>query len=52
MTREELITKLRRKYQAPTDDKLMDALQDLGLVSDNAVTISDCADRDLIAALE
>jgi len=52
MSRERLIRDLMRKFRASTENKLMDALQDVGLVSDEAVMIYDCADRDLIAALQ
>ena len=52
MSRERLIRELMSKFGASTESKLMDALQDLGLVADEAVMIYDCADRDLIAALQ
>ena len=51
MSRERLIRDLMSKFHASTEAKLMDALQDLGLVSDEAVMIYDCSDRDLMAAL-
>jgi hypothetical protein len=51
-TREDLDLRLRVKFFAHSDNDLMDKLQDIGLVSDEAVTIDDCADRDLIAAYQ
>jgi hypothetical protein len=50
ISREELITRLQSKFRVGSDNRLMDKLQDFGLVSDESVTIADCADRDLIAA--
>jgi len=50
MNREELVEELKRKFRVGSEAKLMDRLQDYGLVSDEAVTLEDCADRDLIAA--
>lgn len=52
MSRDELIRQLRYIHLVRTDDKLMDVLQDRGLVSDNAVHIEDVADRDLIRAYQ
>jgi len=51
MTREELIRKLLVKFGARNDMELMNALQDQGLVSDEAILLADCADRDLMHAL-
>jgi hypothetical protein len=50
VTREELIDKLQAKFLVSSPNKLLDNLQSLGLVSDEAIWIEDCADRDLIAA--
>jgi len=50
MTRERLIEELRIKYRCGTAITLMNHLQDIGLVSDEAVLLQDVADRDLIAA--
>ena len=52
MSREELVLRLQVKFFVTSNDKLMDRLQDLGLVSDEAITIEDCADRDLIQAYQ
>lgn len=52
MSREDLVERLKVKFFAGSDNKLMDKLQDLGLVSDEAVTVDDCADRDLIQAYQ
>lgn len=48
MTREEIIKRIRYANAVTTDDKLMDKLQDRGLISDLCVHIDDVADRDLI----
>jgi hypothetical protein len=52
MDREELITRLQFKFFVCNPNALMDKLQDTGLVSDEAVTIDDCSDRDLIRAYQ
>ena len=52
MSREELTERLKVKFLVNSPNALMDKLQDLGLVSDEAVTIEDCADRDLITAYQ
>jgi hypothetical protein len=52
MDREGLIARLHVKYFAYNPNALMDKLQDMGLVSDEAVTIDDCSDRDLIRAYQ
>jgi hypothetical protein len=51
-SREELTLRLRVKFLAYSDNNLLDKLQDLGFVSDLAVTLDDCADRDLIRAYQ
>lgn len=51
VTREQLIRKLLVRYGARNEIELMNSLQDQGIVSDEAVMIEDCADRDLINAL-
>jgi hypothetical protein len=51
-SREELTERLRVKFLAYSDNNLIDKLQDIGLVSDLAVTLEDCADRDLIRAYQ
>ena len=43
---------LRRKFGVNNDVELMNELQDIGLVSDEAVTIEECADRDLVRAYQ
>lgn len=50
MTREKLVSALQAKYQAPSMVRLMNALQDGGLVSDCAVTLDDVPSCDLIRA--
>lgn len=42
---------LRKKFNVRNDNALMDILQERGLVSSNAVHVEDCADTDLIKAL-
>ncbi len=52
MTREQLVNQLLRKYRASGVNKLMDMLQDQGIVSDEAVAIEDVAIRDLVRAFQ
>lgn len=51
MTRAELQNALRHALNAQTDIELMNKLQDIGLVSDEAVYLSDVPDCDIKAAL-
>jgi len=50
MSRELLIARLRSVHGVTNDNALMNSLQDHGLVSDEAVAIDNCADRDLVIA--
>ena len=48
-----LIEQLKIKFECSSDRALMDHLQlELGIVADNAITIDDCASRDLFRALQ
>jgi len=50
MSREIVIARLRSIYGITNEDSLMNKLQDHGKVSDNAVTIDEVSDRDLMLA--
>ena len=50
MTREIITSLLRASTKTKTDNALMDYLQDNGIVSDEAETISDVHNSDLIRA--
>ncbi len=52
MTRDRLIEELRIKYHCGAEIVLMNHLQDVGLVSDEAVNLQDVPDRDLIKAFQ
>ena len=51
MSRARLLSQLRSLHGVQNDTELMNSLQDHGLVSDNAETLDDCADGDLVRAL-
>ena len=50
MTRAKLASEMRAKLKCSNDTDLMNQLQGRGLVSDNAVTLDDVSDGDLIRA--
>ena len=51
MTREAVCKLLRIATETKTNNLLLNELQNIGAVSDNAVTIDDVADSDLMRAL-
>lgn len=50
MSRERLINELRNKHRAQSDRELMNCLQEAGLVSDNAESIQQVCNADLVKA--
>ena len=48
MERIEIIKRMRWIFFVPNDVRLMDILQDKGMVADEAITIDEVCDRDLI----
>ncbi len=50
MSRERLITSLKSVHGVASDVELVNTLQGMGLVADEAVNLADCADSDLVRA--
>ena len=50
VTHQEIHADLRKKTGTKNNTELMNYLQDRGMVSDNAITIEDVADSDLMLA--
>jgi len=52
MTHAEILAALMRRYGVGSESRLLDVLQNRGLVSNNCVTMAEVADRDLLRAID